>query len=226
MLTMFLLGAAIGAGTGIPIGPVNVAVIDSAYRHNLRRAIGVAFGGALADFLYALLGIVGVGPLILRYEAVPPILYGFSGIVLVVYGILTVRSRPVDKSGEIPVAAKAASDRHFLNGAILGVVLIFLNPATLITWVVIVGSALAQTTTAEGYAAALGIGGGSFAWFVFVAYLADHGKKVLGNRAIWITRGVGIGLIGFGVFSMARALWLVFWAVSIVPPALAQVRLF
>lgn len=226
MLTMFLLGAAIGAGTGIPIGPVNVAVIDSAYRHNLRRAVGVAFGGAMADFLYALLGIVGVGPLILRYEAVPPILYGFSGIVLIIYGILTVKSRPIDKSGEIPLASKNGNDRHFLNGAVLGIVLIFLNPATLITWVVIVGSALAQTTTAEGYAAAVGIGGGSFLWFVFVAYLADHGKKVLGNRAIWITRGVGIGLIGFGLFSMARAIWLVGFADWIVPRALVEISLF
>jgi putative LysE/RhtB family amino acid efflux pump len=216
MLTMFLIGAAIGAGTGIPIGPVNVAVIDSAYRHNLRRAVGVACGGAVADFLYALLGIVGVGPLILRYSIVPPILYAFSGIVLIVYGILTVRSRPIDKSGDIPIESKNGSDRHFLNGAILGVVLIVLNPATLITWVVIVGSALAHTSTAEGYAAALGIGAGSFAWFVFVAYLADHGKKVLGNRAIWITRGVGMGLIGFGLFSMGRAAWLVFWAVTVV----------
>jgi arginine exporter protein ArgO len=216
VLTFFLIGAAIGAATGIPIGPVNVAVIDAAYRHNLRRAIGVASGGAVADCLYALLGIVGVGPLLLRYPAVPPILYAISGVVLLVYGILTVRSKPIDKTGEIVVQTATETRRHFLSGFGLGVALIVVNPATLITWVVIVGSALAQSTTAEGYAAALGIGAGSMLWFVFVAYLADHGKKVLGNRAIWITRAVGAGLIGFGVFSMARAAWLAFWAVFLL----------
>ncbi len=213
---MFLLGAFIGAVTGIPIGPVNVAVIDSAYRHCLRRAIGVGLGGAVADGLYALLGIVGIGPLLLRYPSVPPILYGVSGVVLIVYGILTVRSKPIDSTDGS--RDKRSSQRHFISGFILGAALIFLNPATLITWVVIVGSALAETTVAEGYAAALGVGVGSFTWFSFVAYLATHGRKILGSRAIWITRVVGIFLIGFGIFSIGRAAWLSIWAVVLIQP--------
>ncbi len=215
MITLFLLGALIGAGTGIPIGPVNVAVIDAAYRHNLRRAVGVGLGGAVADALYALLGIVGVGPLLLRYPAVPPVLYGLSGVVLVVYGFLTVRSKPLEEE-KIEDSTARPVQRHFLSGVILGAALIFLNPATLITWVVIVGSALASTNIYEGTAAAVGIGVGSFVWFTFVAYLADHGKKVLGSRAIWITRIVGLLLIGFGIFSMGRAAWLVVWAVFVL----------
>ncbi len=215
MISMFLLGAFVGAVTGIPIGPVNVAVIDSAYRHTMRRAIGVGLGGAVADGLYALLGIVGIGPLLLRYPSVPPILYGASGIVLIVYGILTVRSKPLDTSETSD--GKKTGQRHFLSGFILGAALIFLNPAALITWVVIVGSALAHATIAEGYAAALGVGAGSFLWFTFVAYLANHGKKILGARAIWITRVVGLCLIGFGMFSIGRAAWLTIWAVFLLP---------
>src|SRR5512146_181576 len=89
VLMFLVIGVAIGALTGVPIGPVNVAVIDAAYRHTLRRAIAVGLGGAIADFVYATLGIVGIGPYLLAYPVLPRILYGLSGVVLIVYGALT-----------------------------------------------------------------------------------------------------------------------------------------
>ncbi|HLU65160.1 MAG TPA: LysE family transporter [Kofleriaceae bacterium] len=203
MLSYFLIGAAVGALTGIPIGPVNVAIIDAAYRHHLRRAIAVGLGGAAADMGYAALGILGLGPLLLAHPSVPPILYGVSGVVLVVYGILTVRAQPVDPAGA--GGAAEVGRGWFWGGFLLGLALILLNPATLIAWVVIVGSALAGASQGEGIAAAIGVGVGSAIWFTVVAHLADHGKKVLGKKVVWLTRIVGAALIGYGLFSMARA---------------------
>jgi arginine exporter protein ArgO len=207
MVSYLLLGAAIGAVTGIPIGPVNVAIIDAAYRHHVKRAIAVGIGGALGDFIYAALGIVGLGPVLMAHRAVPPILYGVSGVVLIIYGVLTVRAQPVD-----PGAGSAVDGQkpYFWSGMGLGAALILLNPAALITWVVIVGSMLAGGTTAEGWAAAIGVGVGSGAWFMFVAFAADHGKKVLGTKALWVTRVVGVLLIGAGIFSLGRAGWIVY----------------
>src|SRR6185436_12225675 len=93
---MFLLiGIAAGALTGVPIGPVNVAVIDAAYRHTLRRAIAVGLGGACADGLYSGLGVLGVTPRLKMYPSIPPILYAVSGVVLLIYGFFTARSQPV-----------------------------------------------------------------------------------------------------------------------------------
>src|SRR5437764_3355036 len=93
---MFLMiGIAAGALTGVPIGPVNVAVIDAAYRHTFRRAVAVGLGGACADCLYSGLGVLGVTPVLQTYPSVTPILYGVSGLTLLVYGFLTARSQPV-----------------------------------------------------------------------------------------------------------------------------------
>ena len=72
---MFLVfGVLAGSLTGVPIGPVNVAVIDASYRHTMRRALGVGLGGAIADSLYAALGVLGVTPVLNNYPSVPPIL--------------------------------------------------------------------------------------------------------------------------------------------------------
>lgn len=206
MITYFFIGAAIGALTGIPIGPVNVAVIESAYRHHLRRALAVGLGGAIADSGYALLGVVGVGPFLRSHPNIPPILFAISGLLLIVYGALTVRSQPASLT---EVQSKIPDQTAMWTGFIVGVALILMNPAAIVTWVIIVGSYLSDTTTMEGIMASLGIGVGSLAWFSLVAYLADRGKRVLGDKMIWVTRVVGVLLIGYGIYSLGRAGWYV-----------------
>jgi len=211
VLTYFFIGAIIGILTGIPIGPLNVAVIDTVYRHTLIRALAVGFGGAVADTLYALLGILGVGPLLERHPGVPPVLYTVSGVVLIVYGALTIRAQPAKAVPHTKSQAPPSEGHHLLAGFALGVALIFMNPAAIVTWVVIVGSYMSGVTQLEGLSAVFGIGAGSMAWFAFVGYLADHGKRVLGDKAIWITRVVGMLLVGYGIFSLGRGLHYYFW---------------
>jgi putative LysE/RhtB family amino acid efflux pump len=202
VLIYFFIGLAIGILTGVPIGPANVAVIDAAYRHTLRRAIAVGLGAAMADGLYALLGIVGTGPLLVSHPKIPPVLYAVSGFVLVVYGVLTVRAQPVTT---VEGAKKATTpSKEMWSGFTLGIALIFLNPAALVTWVVIVGSYLGDISTPAGIGATLGIAIGSFSWFTFVAYLANHGRKL--GKAMWMTRVVGVLLVGYGLFSLGKAI--------------------
>ena len=200
----FLIGAAIGAATSAPIGPVNVAVIDTAYRHTLRRALAVGLGGACGDGLYALVGIVGVGPLLDQNPGITPILFACSGVVLIAYGVLTARTRPAPAVSDVKERADHPS-KNMWSGFWLGALLIVLNPAALVTWVIIVGSFMTDVTTLEGVSAALGVACGSLAWFTFVANLANHGKKVLGHKAVWVTRIVGVLLIGYGLYSLGRA---------------------
>jgi threonine/homoserine/homoserine lactone efflux protein len=204
----FLIGALLGAVTGIPIGPVNVAVIDAAYRHSLRRAVGVALGGAAGDTIFAYLGMVWFGPWVASRPLVPPILYVLSGLALLVYGIVTVRSQEIETSA----SGKPENQEpgKFLGGFTLGFILIVLNPAALITWVVIVGTYFADITGGEGTACAVGVGCGSLLWFNFVAYLSNKGKNVLGHKMLWVTRTVGVLLIGYGLYSTGKGAWMLF----------------
>lgn len=205
---MFILtGVAAGALTGVPIGPVNVAVIDAAYRHTLRRAIAVGLGGACADFLYAALGILGVTPVLRSYAIVSPILYAVSGIVLMVYGFLTARSQPVaPPHHDAPVPD--APENELVLGFKTGLLLILLNPAAVVTWVVIteqIADHLGNPSTLTGLMCAVGVMGGSFAWFSLVAHLTQRGKNVLGDKAAWIPRVIGVALMVYAVYLIARA---------------------
>jgi threonine/homoserine/homoserine lactone efflux protein len=202
---MFLLiGVAAGALTGVPIGPVNVAVIDAAYRHTLRRAIAVGLGGACADGLYSGLGVLGVTPRLRLYPSVPPILYAVSGIVLLIYGFFTARSQPVTpaQAGTPEVVDRG---NEMWSGFRVGLALIVLNPAAIVTWVVIMGTIIPEATTINGICCSLGVMTGSFGWFALVAFLTRKGKHVLGDKAAWIPRVVGIALMVYAVYLLAQA---------------------
>ena len=217
MLTFLLIGVAAGALTGVPIGPVNVAVIDAAYRHTMRRAIAVGLGGAVADGLYSALGVLGVTPVLRTYPGVQGILYAVSGIVLMVYGFLTARSQPVapaqqvapihpsDPSDPAPASDSVMMRREIRSGFTVGLALIVLNPAAIVTWVVIVGQIIPVSTTTNGIACAAGVMLGSFGWFALVAYLTQKGKHVLGDKAAWIPRVVGVALMVYAVYLIGRA---------------------
>jgi len=198
-----LIGIAAGALTGVPIGPVNVAVIDAAYRHTLRRAIAVGLGGACADGLYSALGVLGVTPVLRTYPGVLPILYAVSGVVLLVYGFLTARSQPVTPAHAEAPSSSPPSD-EMLVGFRTGLALILLNPAAVMTWVVIT-EALPPATPINGVFCALGVMAGSFGWFALVAYLTQKGKHVLGDKAAWIPRVIGIALMVYAVYLIAKA---------------------
>ncbi len=203
---MFLLiGIAAGALTGVPIGPVNVAVIDAAYRHTMRRAIAVGLGGSLADGIYVIVGVVGVTPFLNRHPGIPPILYLVSGAILLVYGFLTARSQPVAAATADGSSPKLEPSREMWSGFTVGLALILLNPAAIVTWVVIMGSIIPEPTLSGGIACAIGVMLGSFGWFALVAYLTQKGKNVLGEKAAWIPRIVGMALMVYSVYLLTKA---------------------
>lgn len=201
----FLIGMAAGALTGVPIGPVNVAVIDAAYRHTLRRAISVGLGGACADGLYAGLGVLGVTPRLKMYPSVPPIMYAVSGVVLLFYGFFTARSQPV-KPAQTEDAAPPSARSEMWQGFRTGLLLIVLNPAAIVTWVVIMGTMIPEGTQLQGLSCSVGVGFGSFGWFVLVANLTRKGKNVLGDKAQWIPRVVGIALMFYALYLLGKAI--------------------
>jgi threonine/homoserine/homoserine lactone efflux protein len=203
---MFLLiGFAAGAITGIPVGPVNVAVIDAAYRHTLRRALAVGLGGAIADFLYCAVGVAGLAPKLREFPAVPNILFAISGVVLLFYGFMTARSRPVTPAAnEAPKSPNPS--REMWSGLTTGILLILLNPGAIVTWVVLVGQIIPTATFYQGLVTAVGVFFGSFTWFALVAYLTQKGKRTLGDKALWIPRFVGIALMFYAVYLLQKAI--------------------
>jgi threonine/homoserine/homoserine lactone efflux protein len=207
MLGHFLLGAAIGAATGVPIGVVGAAVIDAAYRHPRRRAVGVGLGGGCGDLVYAALAVLGIGPLLASSPHAQPALFSLSGIALVAYGAVRLRSghaAPSRCAAEEHSLPRHAGTNHGRTGFKVGLGLVLANPASVVTWVVIVGAVMGGFGAAEIVVSVLGIGAGSAAWYFVLAHIARRATRSLGDRMLWITRTAGAGLMAYGLMTLVR----------------------
>ncbi len=209
VLIHFLLGFAIGAGSSVLPGPCNLAVVGATLRHGMRRAIGTGLGTAIADTSYAGVGAAGLAPLLARQPGLAPLLQAISGLALIVYGLLNALAPPPPVAAA--VAAPAAGDGHLRRGVAVGFTLVITNPASIITWGVIVASLLGGASAAQAWSAAAGIGCGGLAWYALLAITTRRGHSLLGDRVHRITAVAGCLLAAYGVLCVARAahLWLV-----------------
>ena len=91
-----VVGMSLGALTGLPLGVVNVAIVEAAARRGARAASGIAVGGALADGVHAALAFGGVGHAIVARPTVRVTLHAIAGVVLLAYAVVIWRAKPHD----------------------------------------------------------------------------------------------------------------------------------
>lgn len=192
------VGLALGVVTGLPLGVVNVAIVELAARDR-RAALGVGLGGALADTVHAGLAFGGIAAAVLDRPRLAAVLALATGLVLVAYAVVLVRGRgPAVTSGKRTATGLA-------RGVVLGASLTLPNPGALAAWVA-VAAALAPPSTAQGLVTAAGVGVGSAAWFATLAVVAARGQAD-GVRRPWLRLVVAALLLLIGGAAIARGAW-------------------
>jgi threonine/homoserine/homoserine lactone efflux protein len=184
------LGIVLGAATGIPLGVVNLSVIEAAARAGRRPATAIGIGGAIADTIHAGLAFVGVAPLLDEHPDALKILAAISAAIVIAYAIVVARGRP---------NAKARP-----GGVLMGLALTLPNPAPLAAWIAVAGALLPGASIAVGIAAAIGVGVGSAAWFALLARLAERGRSsAFGTR--WLPIAVSLVFVAIAIVALVRA---------------------
>jgi L-lysine exporter family protein LysE/ArgO len=199
-LAALAAGAALGAATGIPLGVVNVALVEAAVRAGRRHATGIALGGALADGTHAALAFAGLAPL-LSPDLRRAMLF-FSAAVVLAYAIWITLRRSVQCTEE-PARCNAPSSPGFGRGVVIGIGLTLPNPAALAAWVAVAGVVVPGASVAVGIAGAVGVAIGSAAWFALLARVAGT-ETMRGRVARWLPRVVAVVLVGFVALALSR----------------------
>jgi threonine/homoserine/homoserine lactone efflux protein len=182
-----LLGFGLGVVTGIPIGVVNVAIVDASVRGEMRFATGIGIGGALADTVHAALAFVGVGHLVAVRPAWSQGLAVGAAALIIGYAVFGSRrllaTRP--RTG---------------SGIITGLVLTLPNPASLAAWAAVAAVVWPSISTANALVLAVGVGIGSVLWFTllarWIAALPRDGRLVRTLPKLAMAMLVGVALVG------------------------------
>jgi threonine/homoserine/homoserine lactone efflux protein len=191
----------LGLAAGIPFGPVNAAVVDTSMRQCHRTALAVGVGGAFVDFVYSQLAVWGIGKFLKQYPDLSSLLIGGSGVVLVIFGLRTLFAPPLREEDR----ARRIENKAMWSAFFSGVLLTLANPAALVSWVVLAGALLSDLTHLQALLAGVGIFIGCTGWFFGIGWLARQGRLRFGQRALWLTKTIGAGIVAYGVFLVGKA---------------------
>lgn len=194
-----LIGLVLGAATGVPLGVVNVSVIEAARRGGRRHAALIGVGGAIADTIHAGLAFVGLAPLIARHPALMRALAIGSAAIVIGYALI-VWARARRPGHVVAAAAPAASPAR---AVLTGVALTLPNPAPLLAWIAVAAALLPGASISTGVIGAIGVGLGSAAWFALLARIAARAApSPMLTR--WLPQVVAVALVGISATAIAR----------------------
>ncbi len=194
------LGIGLGVVTGMPLGVVNVAIVDAAAAGRRRFARGLAFGGAAADTAHAGVAFVGIGQLVTSRPELVRVLAIAAAILIVGYAVVSWRRRR--DRGE----ARAASDESSgLRGFTTGVVLTLPNPGALAAWVAVAASLWPDAQLPEAIVLGVGVGLGSAVWFMVLAGWVSRVRP--DHKALSLVPRIALGvLVAIAALGVIRAM--------------------
>ncbi len=196
---MYLSYVLLGLSLSAPIGPINAAQLDSGIKRGFWHAWLVGLGALIADGIYMTMVYMGIVHFI-EIPFMKSFLWLFGCFVLLYTGIESL-------AGAGSVTKNDAADREQtkLRSFVSGFFMSLSNPMTILFWLGIYGSVLADTAARYGSGQvalySLAIIGGILLWDISMAGIASTFRR-------WLTDGLlkfisvlsGVSLIVFGLY--------------------------
>jgi threonine/homoserine/homoserine lactone efflux protein len=204
------LGFGLGAVAGMPLGVINIALVDAATAGRRRFAVGLGLGGAAADTIQAALAFAGVGRVVTGDPALVRGLAIGAAVAIVAYAVVAWRRR--ERIAARPVDPPPGDDAPRMRGIATGFVLTAPNPGALGAWVAVAAAMWPDATTLEAALIAGGVGAGSSLWFTTLARWAGRLYRVppdarVRSRALELFPRVAlVVLVAIAIAGVVRAL--------------------
>ncbi len=197
-MSIFLGYILLGLSLAAPIGPINAAQLDKGIKNGFFHAWMVGIGAMIADAIYMTLVYLGVVHF-LDSSFMKSFLWFFGSFVLLYTGIESM------VSANQLMEKDQRSDERILKSFTSGFLMSLTNPLTILFWLGIYGSVLAEAASSLEteqfllYSSAIFIG--VALWDFSMAAAASTFKKYLTPRLlVFISRISGLALVGFGVY--------------------------
>jgi len=189
----------LGISLAAPVGPVNAAQLDTGIKNGFFHAWIFGFGALTADVLYMVMVYLGLGQFI-DSMLVKTILWSFGCFVLTYTGVenlLTLHKIKID--------LKSSKRVRLRQSVMSGFFMSLLNPLTVLFWLGIYGSVLAESSKSftgnQLFFYSLFIIIGILLWDTFMAFASSGARRFLSATFLKIISLVSsLSMIGFGIY--------------------------
>ena len=187
----------------VPVGPVNLTVINQALRNGFLRAFLVGLGAVCAETFYATVLMAG-HTAILDKPFVRQALHVTAVVVITVIGIRSLLYKEEKFAASDEARAEKVDERwHHPQALLLGFLLTISNLMLVVLWATIIAVLFAREWVSPelpGTRAVciVGVSLGGATWFLLLSYFVSHAhRRVKPETLTVLVRGCGVTFLVF-----------------------------
>lgn len=205
-LVPWLAGFMAGYLACIPVGPVNVSIINEGARRGFRYAFFIGLGAVVMELIYSSIAFAGFAQLFTS-PMIRAIMELVSFVVVSAIGIRYLRTREMPPTSHAVEIVEQRLNPH--TAFMTGFVRVLGNPATLLFWIAFAAACVAHEWVEQTWPAKIsvvsGIGVGAMTWFTKLAYAVSLGHGRFSPRVLLRTAHIsGALLLCAGLFMGGR----------------------
>lgn len=196
-----LVGIAVGFLMCIPVGPINVWVVNTLIKHNFRSAFSIALGGSLMDFAYFMVILTGLS--LFTFSPKTTLVLKVAGVLfLFIFGLKEILTK--NQVFEVNEEVKKKMP-HASSFFLLGVLIYTSNPTLIATMsglaAVIKSWKVFDYNFLNYFFLSLGIATGSAGWFYFLLKMVQRYQNRIPKKFfLHFSRTSGVLIVIFSLF--------------------------
>ncbi len=204
-----ITGFAFGFLLSIPVGPVNLTIINEGARRGFLWALMIALGAVTMELIYCTIAFTGFASFF--EKGVVKAVMELSSFVFMLYlGLKFVRAKTVEASNKIEKRIEGKIHPRTAYG--VGFVRVMGNPGVLLLWIVLAANFISREWVEPNgpgkFSCIVGVGCGASLWFLGLSYAVSQRKKKLTERTLLLMeRFSGVGLLIYALAHGARIIW-------------------
>jgi|KBSSwiStaDraftv2_1062776.scaffolds.fasta_scaffold827759_1 threonine/homoserine/homoserine lactone efflux protein len=203
-----LTGVISGLLLSIPVGPVNLTIMNEGARRGFRWAVMIGLGATCMEVFYCFIAFTGFASLFSKgYVKAAMELCSF--VFLLFLGIKFLFAKSVQAPVHLGNAADRIEERiegrlHPHSAFMIGAVRVMANVGVLVFWIILAANFISREWVTPDWPGKLacvgGVGLGTGFWFLGLSWLVSLGHGKFSERTLLrMERGSGVGLLALAL---------------------------
>src|SRR5690348_6571940 len=197
----------------IPVGPVNLTIINEGARRGFKWAVLITLGATTMEVTYCFIAFTGLASFLLTGEFIRAAMEVFSFVFMLVLGVKFLMAKSVNlqlSAATDRIEARLEEKLHPRSAYMTGFVRVLANPGVLVGWFVLAANFISRdwvTPELSGRMACVGgVGLGTILWFLVLAYSSSRKMGKFSEKTlVKIEHWSGIALI---IFALLDGVWI------------------
>jgi threonine/homoserine/homoserine lactone efflux protein len=216
-----LTGFISGLLLSVPVGPINLTIINEGARRGFKWAALIGLGATVMEVLYCALAFTGFASFFSR-GYVKAAMELFSFVFMLFLGVKFLLAKSAATATDLTAATSKLEHQieeqieeslHPHSAFMTGLVRVMGNPGVLVFWIILAANFVSREWVDLGYrgtrlACIAGVACGTCLWFLGLSWAVSLGHRKFSERTLLkMERGSGIGLLALAAGHGVTIVW-------------------